>query len=130
MLRDSFDAVVECSLRGRRYRFNWENGSTVASDPQAYADILSYHPYPEAVLYTMVYDLETGLNHPPPREVLDACSNARCTRLIGAIAYAMKLGDIPQVNPHELSEEEKTILYEGLKALTSIEKLAKWDEIL
>lgn len=123
VLRKCFDVIITKTLHGRIYSFSWDIMLSVAEDHQAYADILSFHPSPEACIYDLVYSIETGDNYPDPRKVYDRCSSIRCRKLIMALATLFKIDPIPKINLSELTEEEKTAFYESVKALTKTPKL-------
>jgi len=117
-LKTTYDVVVPASLRGRKRIFDWEIGLTKAGYPYCYADLLSYHPFPADAVYSLVYDLETGMLS--LEEVLKLCRNERCTRIIRGLASKLESNDIPLI---KLSEEENALINEGLKALTITPKL-------
>jgi len=120
-LETTYDAVASASLRGRRRFFNWETALTEADYPYCYADVLSYHPFPADAMYSLVYDLETGMLN--LGEVLGLCGNERCIKIIRGLASKWGSKDVPQTSLTELSEEEKALINEGLKALTKTPKL-------
>jgi len=117
-LKTTYDVMVSASLRGRKRIFDWEIGLTKADYPYCYADLLSYHPFPADAVYSLVYDLETGMLS--LGEVLKLCRNERCTRIIRGLASKLESSDTPLI---ELSEEERVLINEGLKALTKTPKL-------
>jgi len=120
-LEATYDAVVPASLRGRRRVFDWEVGLTKADYPWCYADLLAYHPFPIDAVYSLVYDLETGMLS--LKEVLRLCNNERCARIVRGLAMKLESKDAPQISLNELSEEEKALVDEGFKALTKTSKL-------
>jgi len=117
-LEITYDAVVSVSLRGRRRTFDWEIGLTKADYPYCYVDLLTYHPYPADAVYSLVYDLETGMLS--LKEILRLCNNEKCTRIIKGLASKLESSNTSLI---ELSEEEKALINEGLKALTVTPKL-------
>jgi len=120
-LEITYDAVVSASLRGRRRIFDWEVGLTKADYPYCYADLLAYHPFPIDAVYSLVYDVEVGVL--TLKEVLKLCRNERCARIVEGLASKLGSKDVPQISLTELSEEEKALVDEGLKALTKTPKL-------
>jgi len=117
-LEVTYDAVVSASLRGRRRIFDWEIGLTKADYPYCYADVLSYHPFPIDAVYSLVYDIEVEMLS--LGEVLRLCRNERCARIIRGLASKLESSDTSLI---ELSEEEKALINEGLKALAKTPKL-------
>jgi len=120
-LKSTYDAVAPASLRGRKRIFDWETGLTKADYPWCYADLLSYHPFPADAVYSLVYDVETEMLS--LGEVLRLCRNEKCTRIVRGLAAKLGSKDVPQIPLSELSEEEKALVNEGLKALTKTPKL-------
>jgi len=120
-LKTTYDVVVSASLRGRKRIFDREIGLTKADYPYCYANVLSYHPFPADAMYSLVYDLETGVLN--LGEVLGLCDNERCIKIIRGLASKLGSKDVPQISLTELSEEEKALVDEGLKALTKTPKL-------
>jgi len=120
-LKSAYDAVVPATLRGRRRIFDWEVGLTRADYPWCYADLLSYHPFPFDAMYSLVYDVETGMLS--LEEILKLCNNERCARIVKGLASKLGVNDVPHIPLDELSEEEKALVNEGLKALTKTPKL-------
>ena len=121
VLRGFFGTVVAGSLRGRRRFFSWECMLALAEEPQAYADVLSYHPRPGQALYALVYSAEAGLES--LSAIYGCCREGRCKKLLGAVAEALGISNIPHTDPASLTESDRAVLYEGLKALSEIPKL-------
>jgi len=120
-LETAYDAVVPATLRGRKRIFDWEVGLTRADYPWCYADLLSYHPFPFDAVYSLVYDVEAEMLS--LGEVLRLCRNERCSKIVRGLASILGSKDAPQISLNELSEEEKALINEGLKALTKTPKL-------
>jgi len=120
-LETAYDIVVPAPLRGRKRFFNWETGLTEADYPWCYVDLLSYHPFPIDAMYSLVYDVEVGMLS--LKEVLSLCNNEKCSRIVRGLASKLGLEDIQQISLNELTEEEKALINEGLKALTKTPKL-------
>jgi len=120
-LKSAYDAVVPATLRGRKRIFDWEVGLTRADYPWCYADLLSYHPFPFDAVYSLVYDVETGMLSLD--EILKLCGNERCARIVRGLATKLGANGVPHISLDELSEEEKALVNEGLKALTRTPKL-------
>jgi len=117
-LKVTYDVVVPAPTRGRKRIFDWEVGLTKADYPYNYADLLAYHPFPADAVYSLVYDLETGMLS--LKEILRLCNNERCARIVRGLASKLESNDTPLI---ELSEEERALINEGLKALTKTPKL-------
>jgi len=117
-LKSTYDVVVPASLRGRKRIFDWETGLAKADYLWCCADLLSYHPFPLDAVYSLVYDVETGMLS--LKEVLKLCSNERCIKIIRGLASKLESKDTSLT---ELSTDEEALVNEGLKALTKTPKL-------